>query len=152
MRSPCCLCNCVCLCTCTPSHQLWNSWTWYVYHGTWAHLNSVLHKSLPSVSVAVCISPSIIATQRLGKHVPAATNTCNNKRIIGRFILFAVCVVSKESLWVSLCIALLLLGNGSVNSSLWQWRIVEGVVFYAFRVMLKGSRRLVIPRTFVDNI
>jgi hypothetical protein len=39
-----------------------NSWTslyeiWYVYHGTWAYLNDVLHKSLPSVCVSVCVSP-----------------------------------------------------------------------------------------------
>jgi hypothetical protein len=38
-----------------------NSWTnlyetWYVYHGTWAHVNDVLHKSLPSVCVSVCVS------------------------------------------------------------------------------------------------
>jgi hypothetical protein len=31
--------------------------TWYVYHGTWAHLNSVLRKFLPSVSLSVCIFP-----------------------------------------------------------------------------------------------
>jgi hypothetical protein len=35
-----------------------NSWTslnetWYVYHGTWSHLNGVLHKSLPSVCLYV---------------------------------------------------------------------------------------------------
>jgi hypothetical protein len=38
-----------------------NAWTnlyetWYVYHGTWAHLNGVFHKSLPSVCVPVCVS------------------------------------------------------------------------------------------------
>jgi hypothetical protein len=30
--------------------------TWYVYHDTSAHLNGVLHKSLPSVCVSVCVS------------------------------------------------------------------------------------------------
>jgi hypothetical protein len=30
--------------------------TWYVYHGTRAHLNGVLHKSIPSVCVFVCVS------------------------------------------------------------------------------------------------
>jgi hypothetical protein len=35
-----------------------NGWTnlyetWHVYHGTWAHLNGVLHKSLPSVCLYV---------------------------------------------------------------------------------------------------
>jgi hypothetical protein len=38
-----------------------NAWTtlyesWYIlYHGTWAHLNGVLHKTLPSVCVPVCV-------------------------------------------------------------------------------------------------
>jgi hypothetical protein len=49
MRSPCCLCVCV-----STPHQLSNAWTdlyvtWYAYNGTWAHLNGVTHKSLPSV-------------------------------------------------------------------------------------------------------
>jgi hypothetical protein len=39
-----------------------NAWTslyktWCAYHGTWAHLNSILHKCLPSVCVFVCVSP-----------------------------------------------------------------------------------------------
>jgi hypothetical protein len=54
MGSPCCLCV-------SESHpltfaflnqSLWNS---YVYHGNRAHLNGVLHKSLPSVCVFVCV-------------------------------------------------------------------------------------------------
>jgi hypothetical protein len=77
------------------------------YHGAWAHLIGVLHKSLPSVSVSVlllsllgkssikCIPP-FIARQRLSKHIPIAMNTHNNKRIVGR-----VC------LWVCLCTSLL---------------------------------------------
>jgi hypothetical protein len=40
-----------------PTYQLLNAWTnlyetCYVYHGTWAHLNDILHKSLPSVCVS----------------------------------------------------------------------------------------------------
>jgi hypothetical protein len=31
---------------------LWN----FVYHGIWAHLNGVLHKSLSSVCVSICVS------------------------------------------------------------------------------------------------
>jgi hypothetical protein len=31
---------------------------WYVYHGTWAHLKSPLHNSLPSVCVSVRVSSS----------------------------------------------------------------------------------------------
>jgi hypothetical protein len=38
-----------------------NAWTslyetWYVYHDTWAHVSGVLHKSLTSVCVSVCVS------------------------------------------------------------------------------------------------
>jgi hypothetical protein len=40
------------------------------------------------------------ATQRDGKHVPAAMNTYNNGIIVGRFTFYAVCVLSKECLWV----------------------------------------------------
>jgi hypothetical protein len=50
MRSLCCLYVC----------DL-NDWinlyeTWYIYHGTWVHLNSILHEYLPSVCVSVCVS------------------------------------------------------------------------------------------------
>jgi hypothetical protein len=79
-------------------YQLLKAWTslyetWNLYHGTWAHLNSVRHYSLPSVCVSVY--SRIIATQRLGKHVPAATNTRNNSRIV-ELVFFMVHVVLKE--------------------------------------------------------
>jgi hypothetical protein len=55
MRSPCRLFVC-------PPYKRLNGWTnlyetWYVYHGTWAHLNGILHKSIPSVCVSLCVSP-----------------------------------------------------------------------------------------------
>jgi hypothetical protein len=58
-------------------YQRLNGWTSlyetrYVYHGTWAHLNGVLHKSL--ISVCLSVYPTIIARQWLGKNVTAATN------------------------------------------------------------------------------
>jgi hypothetical protein len=51
MRSPFCV-------SVYPPHQVLKAWTnhyetWCVYHGTWAHLNGVLHKTLPPV----CVSP-----------------------------------------------------------------------------------------------
>jgi hypothetical protein len=54
-----------------PPYQLLKAWvsfyeTWYVYHGTWAHLKCLLHKFLPSVCVSICVFP-IVARQRLGK-------------------------------------------------------------------------------------
>jgi hypothetical protein len=50
MKSPCCLCVCLYVYL---SLKLSKAWIvpyeiCYVYHGTRAHLNSVLHKSLPS--------------------------------------------------------------------------------------------------------
>jgi hypothetical protein len=75
MRSFCCLCLCLFICLCVsvfPPHQYLKAWTklyetWYVYHGTWAHLKGVLHKSLPWISVSLCVSSHIVARQRLGK-------------------------------------------------------------------------------------
>jgi hypothetical protein len=63
----------------SPTQKHLNAWTnlyetLCVHHGTWAHLNSLLHKSLSLVCVPVSVSP-IVARQRLGNYVPAATNT-----------------------------------------------------------------------------
>jgi hypothetical protein len=129
-----------------------------VRHGTWLHLNDVHHKSLPLVCVSVCVSllslkgngsvkyfPPFGARQRLGKHVPAATNTRWNRRIIERVIFYTARVLSKDSLWVCLCIPLPLLGKTSVKTFSRQQRILGGVVFYAVHVLSKENRRLVLP-------
>jgi hypothetical protein len=120
-----------------------------VHHGTRAHLKCVLHKSLPSVCMSVCASflsflctgsvkctSSFVATQRLGKHVPAAMNIRNNRRVAGR-----VC------LWLCLCIPLSLLCNNSVKTFSRRKITVGGAVFYAARVVSKESSRLVLLRT-----
>jgi hypothetical protein len=83
----------------------------------------------------MCIPP-VVASQQLCKHVPAARNTRNNRRIVG-----PVC------LWVCLCIPLSL-GKSAVKTFLRQRRIFGGIVFYALRVVSKESRRLVLPRTY----
>jgi hypothetical protein len=51
------------------------------------------------------------------ENVPAAMTARNNRRIVGPVILYAVRVLSKESLWVCMCmcIPLSLLGNNSVK-------------------------------------
>jgi hypothetical protein len=64
------------------------------------------------ISTAYFMNPSFIAKQRLGKHIPVATNTGSNGIIVGR-----VC------LWASLCILLLLLGKNSVKTFPLQGRI-----------------------------
>jgi hypothetical protein len=88
-----------------------------------------------------CIPPFGIR-QRFGKHVPAATNTRNNRRIVGRIIFYAAHVLSKKNLWVCLCNPLPLLGNNSVKTFPPQRKIVGGVVFYAVRVVSKESREI----------
>jgi hypothetical protein len=110
-----------------------------------AHLNSIFHKSLPSVCVCMCI-PHIVATQRLSKHVPAAMNTRNNRRTVGCIVFNAAFVIPKESLWVCLCISSLFPGNSSVNTFLWQQRIVGGVGFHAVCVISKESRQPALSR------
>jgi hypothetical protein len=98
-------------------------------------------------SMCLFVYPTIFARQRLRKHVPAATNTRNNRRIIRGVVLYWIRIVSNECLWVCLCIPLSLLSNGSVNTFPQQRKIVGGVVFYAARVLSKESRRLVLTRT-----
>jgi hypothetical protein len=56
------------------------------------------------ISTACSINPShqpvcmcIVDRQRLGKYIPAATNIHSNRRIVGRFVFYAVSVVPKES-------------------------------------------------------
>jgi hypothetical protein len=92
---------------------------------------------------SMCIPP-FDARQRLDKHVPAATDTRNNRTIVGRVIFCEVCVLSKESQWVYLCILHSLLGNKSVKTLPRQQRVVGGVVFYAIRV--ESKNRLVLHR------
>jgi hypothetical protein len=128
----------------------------YVYHGNWAHLNGILHKSFPSLCVSllsllcnglVKSIPPFGARQRFGIHVRMEMIACN-RRIVGHVIFYAVRVLSKESLWVCLCIPLSLLGNNSVQTFPRQQRIVGGFAFYAVRVTWKGNRWLILHRSF----
>jgi hypothetical protein len=45
------------------------------YHGTWAHVSSVLHKSLPSDYVSIYVHTLIVAMQWLDENVAVTTNT-----------------------------------------------------------------------------
>jgi hypothetical protein len=132
MRYPCCLCLRI------PHINFWRPESILMkLVGNWANLKGVLHKCPLSTSlcVCICISP-LVARQRLGKHVPTAANTLNNRRTLG-FICLRVC----------LGIPLLLFCNNSAHMFLRQRRIVWDVVFYAVYVVWKESRRLDIPRT-----
>jgi hypothetical protein len=148
MRFPCSVC--VCVSVNLPVHSQMPELVLmkhgiYVYRGSWACLNGLLHRSLSSVLVFVRVSPRIVARQRLRRHDPVAKNTRNNRRIIGVVVFYTGPVVPKESLWVCLCVPL---------SLLWlrkhvplQRRIVGGVVLYAVHMVSKESRRLALPRT-----
>jgi hypothetical protein len=89
-------------------------------------------------SVFVCVP--IVARQRLGKRVPAAANTRNNRKIVGCVIFYAVRVLSKERICNSLCVPLSLKGKGSVNTFPRQRRIVGDVLSYSVGVVSKESR------------
>jgi hypothetical protein len=82
--------------------------------------------------------PPFIARQRLGKHVPLATNG----RIVVGVVLYAFYVVSKQNLLVCLCIPLPFPGNGSVKTFPLQWRIVGGFIFFAVCVVSNSSQNL----------
>jgi hypothetical protein len=53
-------------------------------------------KTCPNACSVKCI-PQFGARQRLSKHVSAATNTCYNRRIVGRVVFYAVRVVSNKN-------------------------------------------------------
>jgi hypothetical protein len=85
------------------------------------------------------VSVKTLPRQRIHTHA--------SRIIVGRVLFCAVRVVSKESLWICLCIPLSFLGNGSVNTFPRQRGIVGGVVFYAVSVVSKESKLLVLPGT-----
>jgi hypothetical protein len=64
---------------CVSPYQFLNAWTnlyetRYVYHGTWAHLNGVLHTSFPLVILCLYVYPPSVTREQLGENVTAATN------------------------------------------------------------------------------
>jgi hypothetical protein len=73
-----------------------------------------------------CIPP-FGARQRFGKHVPAATTT-RYSRFVGRVIFCAIRVLSKDSLWVCLCIPVLLLSKDvpAATKNCWRRRFLLG--------------------------
>jgi hypothetical protein len=144
MRSPCCLSVWI-----SPD-QLLNAWTKlyetrYVYHGTWAHINGVLHKCLLSVCVSVCVSRLSLLRNGSVKTFPWQRVHARIEEFLETFYIRSVSY-QRESLRVCLCIPPSLLGNGSVNTFSQKRRFVGGVVLYAVRVVWKESRRLVPPR------
>jgi hypothetical protein len=92
MRSPCSSCVHMSVC---PLYQPLNTSTslyetWYLYQNTWAHLNGVLHKSLPLVCVALCVSLQSLLGNGSVKTIQRQ-RTRNSTRLIER-------IVSNESI------------------------------------------------------
>jgi hypothetical protein len=121
------------------------------YYGTWVHLSCVLHKSLLSVRVSVCVFPLSLLDSGSVDTFPRQ-RTHETEKNCWTHVFYAACVISKESLWTCLYIPLSLLGNGSVNTFPQQQRIDGGVGFYTVNVVSKGSRRLVLPRTSCSSM
>jgi hypothetical protein len=65
---------------------------WYLYHGIWAHLNGLLHKSLSLVYVSQHVS--LLSLLGNGSVIPEAMNTRNNRKIVYTCVYGAVCVSS----------------------------------------------------------
>jgi hypothetical protein len=128
-----------------------NAWTnlyetWYVYYGTWAHLNGILHKSLSSVSVSVCVSPLSLLHNGSVNTFPRQLIHETRKNFWTRRFLCGPCCIKGESVDLYMH-PLIVQDNGSVNTVPRQQRIVGGVVFYAVRIVSKESTQLVLPRT-----
>jgi hypothetical protein len=102
---------------------------------------SVAYFTNPSLSLCVCMcAPPIVARQRLGKHVPVATNTPNG------VLLDASFSVRSVSYPMRVCGSVCVSCRCKVKTYPCQWRIFRGVVFCAV-LASKESRRLVLPRT-----
>jgi hypothetical protein len=118
--------------------------TWYVYRGTWTHLNGILHKSLPR-SICMCIPPSLLGNGSIDTFPWQQIHATIEEFLEASFSIRSVSY--QRRVCGCLCIPLPLLGNGSVNTFLRQRRIVGDIFFYAVRVLSKESRRLVLTRT-----
>jgi hypothetical protein len=69
----------------------------YIYYATWAHPSGVLHTSLPPVCVSVYVSP-IVAEQRFGRNVNAATNThATIKELLDAFSMRSVLYEKQQA-------------------------------------------------------
>jgi hypothetical protein len=97
MRSPSCLCICV-----FPLSTNFDE-IWYVCHDNWGHLKGVLHKSLSSVYVCICI-PLIdgFVNKFCGNQYKQQYTSCRT-----RHFLCGPCLIKGES--VGVCIPLSLL-------------------------------------------
>jgi hypothetical protein len=103
----------------------------------------LLHKS--SSSLCLYMYPPIVGRQRIGRHVPVATNTRNSERNFAGVVFYTIRVVWKR-VCGSACIPVSLLGGGSLITFSYQRKIIGGVAFYAGDVVSKESRRLVLTR------
>jgi hypothetical protein len=88
-------------------------------------------------SVCLYVYPPIVARQTTWYTRSRGNEYIKQRRIVRRVVFCGVHVVSKESLWVCLCIPLSLHASSSVNTFPRRKRIVGGVVLEAVRVVTK---------------
>jgi hypothetical protein len=86
------------------------------------HANSenMIGISTDLLSVFLYMNPPNAARQRNSKHVPAATNTRKNIRIVVRVVFYMVCVASNGSLWVCLCVPSFSICTAKTGPPLWS--------------------------------
>jgi hypothetical protein len=144
MRSPCCLCF-----PPSSSEYLTNLYeTWCVQHGTWAHLNGVLHKYLQTLCVSICIPLTLLGNGSVNTFPRQRIHINNGMNCWTWHFICGPCLIKCEYIGLSLY-PLQLLGKNPTKTFPRQRRIVGCVVFYAVHIVSKENRPLVLLRTSI---
>jgi hypothetical protein len=84
---------------CTPTINFWMPELISMKLGTYImaheHISTAYFINPSHQSVWLYVYPTIVAKQRLSKHVPAVKNTDSSRRIVGRVVFYVVRFVSK---------------------------------------------------------
>jgi hypothetical protein len=89
----------VCVCMCIPSINFRIAEPIFMKLGMYIMAPEPISTAYFINSFRLCVCkciPLIVARQRLSRHFLAATNTGNNRRIVGGVVFYVVRVVSKE--------------------------------------------------------
>jgi hypothetical protein len=126
------LCVCVCICLCIHLINLWKPDPIFLKLGMYIMTPEPISTAYfikPSISLCVCMCiPPIVHGKRVSKNDNVARNTHATIEVLLDASLFnAVRVVSKESVWVCLCIRLSFLGRGSETRSRGNEELLEAL-------------------------
>jgi hypothetical protein len=149
-RSPCCLS--LCLYLCLPPNNILVPEPIYMKFDIYVMLLEPISTAYfinPShQSVCLCVYPRLSPLGNGSVNAfPWRSVHAAIKELFGRVVFFAVRLVSKGRVCVSLRIPLSLQGSVSIKTFPLQRRIVWGFVVCAVHVVSKGNRRLVLRRT-----